>query len=158
MRKAYELIKNVFQTSNLDTLYKKSLSEDQVRWGVTKDGGGETSYGSDKKRRFPFGMPELIAFGLGERQYRSKLETRLGTPVVSINTDHLNYKDIVEANPSSKEAMEYIIRAMAIPMATWESQKAIRDSGVVYETPEERVAEICRRGDDLVYAVLKRVK
>jgi len=149
--------------NNLGQLYVKSRTErtrERIPWGVSdprskdekkpKDGPGT--------KKFPFGQPELCTFPIGERDYRSKLEMKLGKPVVLINMDHEGY-DVVREAPKSFEAAEYIIRVMSSPMAIWETSYAQEQSGgILYSSPNEQINEVVRRADDLAFSSLHLLK
>ena len=99
-------------------------------------------------------MPELSNFEIGERDLRSRLEDRTGeAPFIRINEGHEDYQKIVVEKPQSAEAELYIVRAMAGPMALWESTKAVED-GSTYVSTEQHIEKVMRRTDDLVYKLI----
>jgi|ETNmetMinimDraft_2_1059921.scaffolds.fasta_scaffold13666_2 hypothetical protein len=151
-------LQRVFEYENLDPLNKKAKPESEkqtIDWGVHEDKTENVpERRKRKKRTSPFGMPELSNFEIGERDLRSRLEDRTGeAPFIRINEGHEDYQKIVVEKPQSAEAELYIVRAMAGPMALWESTKAVED-GSTYVSTEQHIEKVMRRTDDLVYKLI----
>jgi len=148
LKDAYAALKEAFQrTEPLYIKFRAEAGGTRINWGGT--GGGPGGSGT---RKWRCGMPRVVAFGIDEKKRRSKLEIELGTPIPLINGSHPDYKAYV-TDGRPEDAAEYFMRAIAFPLAVWESQKA-QDAGVVYDGPENQIAEVIRRADDLVYAAV----
>ncbi|MBI3334457.1 ATP-binding protein [Candidatus Pacearchaeota archaeon] len=122
-----------------------------------RDGGGEGDV-IERKGAFPLTMPELQNFDMIEEKMRSKLVLRGERPGVAINVGHPNYQDIVESDPRSTRAAEYVLRCITHPLATWEIQEAVREGGMRFADLEAQIAATVSRAEDMTYAVLSSLK
>ncbi|MAG02628.1 hypothetical protein CMI42_04795 [Candidatus Pacearchaeota archaeon] len=152
----HKKLQRVFEYESIDPLNKPAKPEstkENIDWGIHEE-KNEGPKKKRKKRSSPFGMPELATFEIGERDLRSRLEDKSGeAPYIRINEGHPDYQEIVVAKPQSTEAELYVIRAMAGPMALWESIKAIED-GATFISPEQQIEKVMRRTDDLIYKLV----
>lgn len=167
----YYLLRKVYQDEDLLPIYRRRRREvvepieprKIIEWGIQtptqdkdKSKPNRDSEDADDRRRWPFDFPDWYDFDTPENHLRYKLEARVGNPTAAINSGHKDWKRVVELNPDSEEAKEYILRAQAEPLALWESQKAVEDGFVIYESPEEQIADVMRRADDIVYRAMEK--
>jgi len=100
------------------------------------------------KRSISIGFPSALEFPLAEAQLRSKLEDKLGQPMIYINVTHRDYMSRANTKSSKDELMKYIIDVCAKEISLAEANEAISQR---VATSEDAVRNALLRAENIKY-------
>jgi hypothetical protein len=106
------------------------------------------------KTNVPYGYPQPMEFPLEEADLRSKLEYRLGKPIMFINSSHEDYKDRVD---HTKDFQRYITELMAKESANYEIKELDR-KGELLEDKVGAVHRALEEAEKVKFHVLNKLK
>lgn len=110
-----------------------------------------------KKNRFALNYPVPTNFAVAESHKRSKLDVRLGTPTIYINTNHPDYKLRSGTNAVKTEdsMLRYVAYLCSKEVATAEVVLTAKSKVV---STEEALVQVSTKAEELNFAVLRALK